>query len=161
LRPGEPVPEFVSRTSTGKELSRADLLRGPAVVYFYPKAGSPGCSLESRDFARLHDRFVAAGVRVVGVSVDPPEAQRKFRDHCELPFDLVADESREVSRRFGVLGRLGVARRTTFLINADGRVLDVIRTWRPGRHASQVLERVLAAGHGLRSVPPATGPAEP
>jgi len=144
VRAGDPVPEFSGTTASGSPLSRGDLAGRPAVLFFYPRAGSPGCSIESREFARLHDRFVAAGVRVVGISVDPPESQQRFRDSCGLPFDLIADTGREISRRFGVLGGLGMARRTTFLVGPDGRVLHVIRTWRPRRHAEDALARLTA-----------------
>lgn len=145
LRRGDDVPEFAVSTDSGRTISRSDLLGHPTVLYFYPKAGSPGCSMESREFARHHSEFVAAGVRVIGVSVDPPDAQRTFREKCDLPFDLIADSGREMSARFGVLGVLGVARRTTFLLDADGRVVDVIRSWRPRLHTVVALQRLVGA----------------
>jgi thioredoxin-dependent peroxiredoxin len=139
LTVGEPLPPFSGTTATGRTLGRADLLGRPAVVFFYPKAASPGCTLEAREFARLHPAFESAGATVVGVSVDPVEAERSFRDHCELPFDLVADEGRAISRAFGVLGALRMARRTTFVVGPDGAVVAVIRSWRPKLHAEQAL----------------------
>jgi peroxiredoxin Q/BCP len=144
VRSGDLLPDFAGTTASGATISRSDLRGRPAVLFFYPRAGSPGCSLESREFARLHARFEAAGIRVVGISVDSQEAQQRFRDDCHLPFDLLADQGREISRRFGVLGALGMARRTTFLVDSDGKVLEVIRTWRPGRHAENALERLTA-----------------
>lgn len=158
LRVGEPLPEFSGTTASGATIARRDLLGRPTVLYFYPKAGSPGCSLESREFARLHGEFRAAGATVVGISVDSQKAQRGFQEHCGLPFDLIADDDGEISRRFGVLGRLGLARRTTFLVSAQGTVEGVIRTWRPGRHAGATLDRVLA---GRRPSDPKDGPAGP
>lgn len=149
LRPGDFIPAFSGATDSGSVITNADLLGHRSILFFYPKAGSPGCSVESREFARHHAEFVAAGVTVVGVSVDPPEAQRTFRDACQLPFPLVADPDREISGRFGVLGALGMARRTTFLLGPDGRVLDVVRSWRPRYHADFALERLL----GKRSEP--------
>jgi len=142
VRAGEPLPDFSGRTSSGATVSRRDLLGHPAVLFFYPKAGSPGCSIESREFARLHEQFAAAGVRVVGISVDSLSAQARFRETCELPFELVGDAEGEIGRRFGVLGALGMARRTTFLVDAEGRIVEVIRTWRPRRHAEAALERL-------------------
>lgn len=144
LRAGDRLPEFSGATASGRELSRRELDGKTAVVFFYPKAGSPGCSIESREFARLHPAFLEAGAVVVGVSVDPTDAQRKFREECELPFDLVADPDGVVSRRFGVLGVLRMARRTTFVIDPRGSIVDVIRTWRPRQHAERALERVRA-----------------
>ena len=152
VKVGEPVPEFAGETDSGGAISRTDLLGHPSVVFFYPKAGSMGCSIESREFARLFDEFRAAGVKVVGVSVDRAEAQREFRQGCALPFELVADHDGKISARFGVLGRLGLARRTTFVIGADGRVVKVLRTWRPGGHARPALE----AAAGERRVTPDT-----
>lgn len=154
LREGDLVPEFVGATASGRAISRTDLLGRPSVLFFYPKAGSVGCSIESREFARLHDKFSEAGVTVVGVSVDPPEAQKRFQQSCDLPFDLLADQDRTVSRRFGVLGRLGLARRTTFVIGADGRVVKVLRTWRPTVHAQTALEAATKAARTPAGPPP-------
>lgn len=142
IRPGETLPEFRGPTANGTTVSRQDLLGRPAVLFFYPKANSAGCSIEAREFARLHPRFAAAGVTVVGVSVDSAEDQARFRDSCQLPFELVADRDRTLSRAFGVLGGLGVARRTTVLVGADGKVLEVVRSWRPSLHAREALERL-------------------
>jgi thioredoxin-dependent peroxiredoxin len=155
LGPGDPLPEFEGRTASGGRLGRTDLLGRPSVVFFYPKAGSPGCSVESREFARHHPEFVASGVRVVGISVDRPEAQQRFREACDLPFDLVADSAREISKKFGVLGTFGLARRTTFVAGPDGTILRVIRTWRPGPHVTGALEEVagLPAGRDAGDEP--------
>lgn len=142
LRVGDTLPDFTGSTDSGGLVSRTELLGHPAVVFFYPKAGSPGCSIESREFARRHGDFASAGVTILGVSVDPAEAQQRFRESCGLPFDLVADADGTISRRFGVLGALRLARRTTFVIAPDGSIVDVIRTWRPGRHAELALDRV-------------------
>lgn len=158
LRAGDRVPEFSGTTESGRTLGAADLLGHPSVLFFYPKAGSPGCSMESREFARHFAEFTASGVTVVGVSVDPPEAQQRFRESCGLPFELVADSDRSVSRRFGVLGRLGVARRTTFLLAADGTVLEVVRTWRPRRHVEVALARLVRPpAPGAGATPAARG----
>jgi thioredoxin-dependent peroxiredoxin len=157
LTVGDPLPEFSGTTESGTPLSRSDLLGRPTVLFFYPKAGSPGCTLETREFARRSAEFVGAGVRVVGVSVDRPEAQQRFRDQCQLPFPLLADADGSISRRFGVLGALGVARRTTFLLGADGHVLEVVRSWRPRRHVEVALDRLArgSAGASTSDRPPA------
>jgi len=160
LRVGDGLPEFAGTTDTGRSISRSDLLGRPAVVFFYPKAGSAGCSIESREFARRHDEFVSAGATIVGVSVDPVEAQQRFRAGCGLPFDLVADADGTIARRFGVLGALRLARRTTFVVAPDGAIVDVIRTWRPGRHAELALDRVRRLKAGPPGAPPESpGPA--
>ncbi len=158
---GSPLPAFQGRTADGKTLGREALLGHPAVVYFYPKAGSLGCSLESREFARLHEKFAAAGARIVGISVDPADAQQRFQENCHLPFDLVADQDGAICRAFGVLGALRMASRTTFVVDARGTIVQVIRTWRPGKHAEAALAGVLAStttAPGTATRPPETDP---
>jgi thioredoxin-dependent peroxiredoxin len=158
LGPGEPLPEFSGPTGSGGTVRRSDLLGHAAVIFFYPKASSPGCTLEAREFARLHRDFEAAGARVVGVSVDTVEAEHGFREQCDLPFDLVADPDRRISRSFGVLGLLRLARRTTFVVAPDGAIRAVVRTWRPKAHAERALELVRAASGGRAGAPTDRGP---
>jgi thioredoxin-dependent peroxiredoxin len=139
LRVGDRVPGFLGTTDEGRTVTDAELIGRPAVVYFYPKAGSVGCSIEAREFARHHEEFAAAGVRVIGVSIDSAAEQGRFRKSCSLPFDLLADASGDVSRRFGVQGRWRMARRTTFLLEADGTIREIVRSWRPGVHIRRAL----------------------
>lgn len=141
LRPGDRIPDFRGTSAEGTPVSREDLVGRPVVLYFYPRAGSPGCSIEAREFARNYPRLQSAGVRLVGVSVDPPDAQAKFRERCDVPFPLIADTEGEIGRRFGVLGRFGMARRVTFLVDADGRIVEIVRSWRPRLHVSRALAR--------------------
>lgn len=155
---GGRVPEFSGTTDDGRTVTDAELRGRPAVLYFYPKASSVGCTLEAREFARHHAEFVAAGVRVIGVSIDAPADQSRFRTECSLPFDLLADASGEISRRFGVLGRLGMARRTTFLLDADGKVVEVVRSWRPALHVRRALARLRRAAPAPDRSPPAAPP---
>ncbi|HYA10971.1 MAG TPA: peroxiredoxin [Thermoplasmata archaeon] len=157
-RAGDLVPEFSGATDAGAVVTTGGLLGRATVLFFYPKAGSPGCSIESRGFARHHAEFEAAGVRVVGISVDGPDAQRRFREKCDLPFDLITDTQGEISERFGVLGALGVARRTTFLLDPTGRIVDVVRSWRPTRHVDVALERLVRVRRsaGAAGPPPAS-----
>jgi thioredoxin-dependent peroxiredoxin len=154
LGPDAPIPEFAASTASGKPFGRTDLLGRPTILFFYPKANSPGCSLEAREFARHRPELEAAGWTIVGVSVDPPEAQSRFQERCELPFELLSDRDRSVSRAFGVLGGLGRSRRTTFLIRADGTVAEVLRSWNPRRHVALALARAA-------SPPPREPPANP
>lgn len=146
LRAGEAVPEFSAAATDGTTFSRGDLLGKLTVLYFYPKAGSAGCSMEAREFSRRLPEFSAAGAHVVGVSVDPVGDQRDFQKECELGFPLLADPDRRVSRSFGVLGLLGTARRVTFVIGPDGAVRDVVDSWRPGLHVREALRRLPAKG---------------
>jgi peroxiredoxin Q/BCP len=120
---GDAAPEIVSRDELGREVSLADLYReGIVLVYFYPKADTPGCTVEAcslrDDFAALTDR----GVRIVGVSADGPVAQMRFKEKHQLPFTLLADHDRIVARAFGVRLILGMPHRQSFLIKG-GRVV--------------------------------------
>jgi thioredoxin-dependent peroxiredoxin len=148
-REGERVPEFSGTTDDGRIVTSAELTGHPAVVYFYPKARSLGCSIEAREFARHHAEFVSAGVRVLGVSVDSVADQGRFRSECALPFELLADVSGDVTRRFGVASRFGWARRTTFLVGPTGIVERVVRSWRPAEHV-----RAAVSWMAQRSQPP-------
>ncbi len=158
---GERIPEFSGATATGRTFGRADLAGRRAVLFFYPRAGSAGCTLEAREFSRLHPEFAAAGATVVGVSVDPVEAERRFHDGCALPFDLLADPDGAIGRRFGVVGALRMARRTTFVVGPDGTVSRVIRSWRPRAHAEHALEAVRALGGEAEPLAPGSHGSSP
>lgn len=139
---GETAPDFSAPTSRG-DLLRFDSYRGrPVVLYFYPKSGTAGCTLEANEFARQYPAFERAGVAIVGVSVDSVESQRRFSEACRLPFPLVADPDREIARRYGTLGLFGVSKRVTFWIGPDGRIEVVLSGMLPAPHVRWALERL-------------------
>jgi peroxiredoxin Q/BCP len=147
IAPGEPAPDFEAPDEDRRPVRLRDLRGAPVVLAFYPKASSPGCSSEMRAFARSFPRFRELGARVVGISADAPEAQRRFALRCALPFPLVADAGGAIARRYGVRGLFGVPRRTTFVVAPDGRVVAVTRSPLPGPHAARAmraLERLAA-----------------
>ena len=114
---GDAAPDVVSRDEQGNEVRLADFYdEGFTLVYFYPKADTPGCTAQAcslrDDFAELQER----GVRVVGVSADGPQAQLRFKEKHRLPFVLLADRDRVVAKAFGVPLMLGMTRRQSFLI---------------------------------------------
>lgn len=116
------------------------------VLYFYPKASTPGCSIEAQRFEQALPEFERAGAVVVGVSTDTEASQAKFRDQCRLSFPLLPDGDKAISRAYGVLGGLtgllGVAARQTFLIDPRGTLVHHWKTVNPASHAAEVL-RVL------------------
>jgi peroxiredoxin Q/BCP len=123
LEVGDAAPDAVSRDEQGDEVRLADFYgEGFTLVYFYPKADTPGCTAQAcslrDDFAQLREH----GVRVVGVSADGPESQRRFKEKYRLPFILLADPDRAVAKAFGVPLLLGMAHRQSFLIKG-GRVV--------------------------------------
>lgn len=146
LAVGDPAPDFEGASTRGERIGSATFRGRPLVLYFYPKAGTSGCTLEANDFARHYPEFERAGVAVVGVSVDPIERQERFADDCHLPFPLISDADRSIARRFGVLGFLGIAKRVTFWIGPDGRIEEVVTGMMPGPHVRAALDRLARPG---------------
>jgi peroxiredoxin Q/BCP len=123
-------------------LARGD---GPLVVYFYPKAGTPGCTAEAHEFNRRYDDLTQAGVRLVGVSTDPAEANDAFAQECGLEFPLVSDEGGELTKRLGLMKTYGeygdFAARVTVLVDEDGVVEEVWDVEDIPAHVEEVVER--------------------
>ena len=148
---GQPAPVLDLPTDGGGRVSLAALKGKPVVVYFYPKADTPGCTNEGKDFSALIDDFAAPGATVIAVSKDPVRKLDRFKAKHDLKVILASDEDGAACEAWGVwvqkklYGReyMGIER-ATFLVGADG---NIVRTWRnvrvPG-HAAQVLEAVKA-----------------
>lgn len=151
IAPGEPAPDFTITTDTGDTMSLASVRGQKLVLYFYPKAGTQGCTLEAHDFDRLGAEFGAAHTRVIGISPDPDRAIGRFRAKQELSLALAGDESHAMLQAYGVwveksmYGRkyMGVER-TTVLIDAEGRVARVWPKVKVAGHAAEVLEAARA-----------------
>jgi thioredoxin-dependent peroxiredoxin len=123
---GEMAPEFTGTIDDGSTLSLASLRGSKVFLYFYPKADTPGCTIESKG---LNERLAALnshGVRVVGVSTDTVDEQCAFKDKYGFGFPLVADHDRAIAKLYGVLGPSGSARRVSFLLDEKGHVSEVI-----------------------------------
>ena len=143
---GQLAPAFSARSDDGQQLELSALRGHWVVLYFYPKASTPGCSIEAQRFEQALPEFERAGAVVVGVSTDTEASQAKFRDQCSLHFPLLPDGDKTISRAYGVLGGLtgllGVAARQTFLIDPQGTLVHHWKTVNPASHATEVL-RVL------------------
>jgi peroxiredoxin Q/BCP len=142
---GESAPDFTAPNQDGTPFRLSSLRGSPVVLYFYPEADTPGCTIESKGFRDVYPQFQAQKVRVVGVSVDDCPKQKAFAQKYGLPFPLVADSSRSVAQAYGVLNPRGRARRVTFLIDSDGKVVEVIDTSSPGPHLERARARFLTA----------------
>jgi peroxiredoxin Q/BCP len=130
MRPGDVAPEFELPTQDGSRLSLSGALaRGPVVLFFYPRAMTPGCTKESCHFRDLAAEFADAGAQRIGISVDDVERQQKFADKHGFDFPLLSDPDRAVAKAYGVKrpGPLMNAR-ATFVIGEDGRIVDVIKS---------------------------------
>jgi thioredoxin-dependent peroxiredoxin len=142
---GAIAPEVVGVASDGS-VTRLSTVRGDsAIVYFYPKDGTPGCTKEACAFRDAFTRFQERRVTIFGVSQDSSEIHAEFRKSHQLPFSLVADESGAVAKAYGVSSPLGMSARVTFLIGPDGRVARVWPDVDPAVHANEVLAAVDAS----------------
>jgi thioredoxin-dependent peroxiredoxin len=144
LAVGAEAPDFSGITADGSRLTLSSLRGHPVVLYFYPKANTYGCTLEARGFTQHYPEFQAAGVSVVGVSVDTVDSQKSFVAKCDIPFPLVADHDKAIAKQYGVLGLLGTAKRVTFLLDGSGHVAEVVEGMAPGPHVQRALERLHA-----------------
>ena len=148
---GEKAPSFTLPRDGGGNLSLADFKGRKLVLYFYPKADTPGCTQEAIAFNALKRAFAKAETDIVGVSADPVKAQDKFRDKHDLTIPLASDESKKMLTAYGVWGEksmygrkfMGV-RRTTLLVGRDGRVAQVWENVKVPGHAEAVLEAAKA-----------------
>ena len=128
----------------------ADLRGRDLVVYFYPRDDTPGCTVEGKEFRELHDQFLALDCAVIGVSTDSIESHRAFAEKHALPFTLLADTDGALARAFGVLNG-GIASRSTFVLNHDGRVVRSFLEVLPRGHAQQMLNfaRTMVESHRM------------
>ena len=142
MRPGDAVPDFELPAQDGQSVRLSEeLSRGPVVLFFYPRAMTPGCTKESCHFRDLEAEFAAVGAGRLGISADPIERQRQFAEKNGFEFPLLSDSDRAVARQWGVK-RPGPLfnRRATFVIGADGRLLAEIRSEVDmARHADEAL----------------------
>ncbi|WFU13830.1 peroxiredoxin [Bradyrhizobium sp. CB3481] len=151
LAEGAMAPAFSLPRDGGGNVSLADYAGKKLVLFFYPRADTPGCTREAIDFTRLDRAFADAGAVVLGISADTVKAQESFRDKHELSVPLISDQQHEMLEAFGAWGEksmygrtfMGIIR-TTVLIGADGRIARIWRNVRVDGHADEVLEAVRA-----------------
>lgn len=151
LAEGAKAPAFRLPRDGGATVSLADYAGKKLVLFFYPRANTPGCTREAIDFTRLSGAFAEAGTSVVGISADSPKAQESFRDKHKLAVPLVSDEKHQMLEAYGAWGEKSLYGRTfegiirtTVLIGADGRVARIWRHVRVDGHADEVLAAVRA-----------------
>ena len=150
LKAGDLAPDFRLPDHDGRLQRLSELLGDkPLILYFYPADFTPGCTKEACDLRDLHARILASGLRVVGVSPQPPDSHRRFREEYGLPFVLLSDEDKAAIKAYGVDGPLGIGvRRATFLIDERRRIVNAVRAdLRIGRH-QEFVERAVAAREG-------------
>ncbi len=150
MKTGDVVKDFALPDQTGTERKFSDFLaQGPVVLFFYPAAMTPGCTKEACHFRDLASEFTAVGAQRVGISTDSVDKQAQFADKQKFDYPLLSDVDGAVATSFGVkrglLGKLMPVKRTTFVIDTDGKVLQVIASEvSMDTHADKALEALRA-----------------
>ena len=146
LNVGERAPEFTLPDDLGKDRSLTELLStGAIILYFYPADFTPGCTRQACQLRDLHADILRAGLRVVGISPQSPKSHAKFREKYKLPFILLSDQQKTVTKMYGLNGPLGIGvRRATFLIDGSRHIRDaVLADFRIGRHQEFVRKAIM------------------
>lgn len=146
IEPGAPAPDFELPDQDGNPVRLSELRGQPVVVYFYPKADTPGCTTQARGVRDHRADYERRSARVLGISPDPVAKVKRFHDKQHLDFTLLADEDHAVAERYGVWVEKSMYgrkywgnERTTFVIDGDGRVSSVLRKVKPAEHDELVL----------------------
>jgi peroxiredoxin Q/BCP len=144
--PGEEAPDFELQNQDGEPVRLSSLRGSPVVLYFYPKADTPGCTTQACGIRDRRGEYEAAGAAVLGVSPDEPKKLRKFADKHRLDFTLLADTEHEVAEAYGVWAEKSMYGRkywgnlrATFVIDRDGRIATVLPKVSPKTHDDEVL----------------------
>jgi thioredoxin-dependent peroxiredoxin len=145
LKPGDKAPEFTLSDQRGHTMKLKDFRGKRLVVYFYPKADTPGCTTQSCALRDAHPALKKVKAAVVGISPDPPAKQRKFDEKYGLGFPLLADEGHEVARSYGVWGKkslygkqyMGIVR-SAFVVDERGRIVDAFYKVSPKETVAKV-----------------------
>jgi peroxiredoxin Q/BCP len=149
------APDFNSVDQNGEKIALKDYKGKWVVLYFYPRADTPGCTIEACSFRDSFKRVEKIGAVVLGVSPDAAKDQKKFADKFDLPFTLVEDDDKKICNAYGVIQEknmygkkvMGVAR-TTFIIGPDGKIKHIFSKVKPEGHAEQVLDYLKEAQKG-------------
>ena len=147
------APDFTLQDENEKEISLKGLRGKTVVLYFYPRADTPGCTIQANEFRDKYKQIQKTGVVLLGISPDTPKAQKKFQEKFDLPFPLLADADKKVAIAFDVLKEknmygkkvMGIVR-TTFIIGPDGKIEHIFPKVKPEGHAEEVLAYLKEAG---------------
>lgn len=146
LKPGEKAPAFNGKDQDGNTVSLDDFKGSKLVIYFYPKDNTPGCTAQACDLRDNYSALLKNGYKVIGISADSEKSHQKFIAKYELPFPLLADTEKEILKAYGVwgpkkfMGRTydGI-HRTTFVIDEDGIITEVIQKVDTKNHTAQII----------------------
>jgi thioredoxin-dependent peroxiredoxin len=147
LKEGDKAPNFTFSDESGASNKLWDLVKKKmAVVYFYPRDFTPGCTEEAHEFTADYQTFLRNGIEIIGVSPDDEVSHKRFREKMKIPYCLASDPSNTVAKSYGVYGPkkfmgkeyVGI-HRTTFLVNRDGYIIKVFKKVKPSEHSEEVL----------------------
>ena len=139
LSVGNPAPDFTLQDSDGNSYSLSSYTeKNPVIIYFYPKAGTPGCTKQACGIRDSFSKFKENDIVVLGISVDSKESIKEFIKDNNLNFPLLSDENKEVSKAYGVLNNIGVDSRITFIVDKQGNIANILRDVDVETHADDV-----------------------
>lgn len=144
---GDSVPKFEANDANGNKVKSSDFKGKKHAIYFYPKDFTPGCTTEADEFSKDYPKFKKAGIEIIGVSPDGVDSHKKFCNKMNIPYTLLADTEKEISKQFGVWGKkkfmgreyMGVLR-STFLVNEKGKIFKIFPKVKPAGHSKEVLD---------------------
>lgn len=138
---GDTAPDFNLEDSQENSYTLSSYKgQSPVIIYFYPKANTPGCTTEACGFRDNYSKFEENGIVVLGISVDTKEDIREFINDHNLNFPLLSDADKKVSEKYGVLNSIGVANRVTFIIDKEGRIAQILKDINVESHAEEVYD---------------------
>ena len=146
LKIGDIAPSFSCKDQNGSIIKLSDFLDKKLVIFFYPKASTPGCTAEACNLSDNYVKFKSLGYEILGVSADSEKLQKKFSDKFDLPYSLLCDENKDIIKSYGVWGLkkfmgkeyMGIIRKT-FVINENGEISNIIEKVKTKDHAFQII----------------------
>lgn len=144
---GDKAPDFEGLDQDGNIHKLNDYIGKKLVIFFFPKASTPGCTAQAKNLSENYQEFEAKNYRILGISADSQERQAKFKDKYEMPFPLIADEDKKILQAYDVWGEkkfMGKTfdgiKRTTFVIDESGNIGDIITAVKTKEHTAQILK---------------------
>ncbi|MEE9430253.1 MAG: peroxiredoxin [Melioribacteraceae bacterium] len=141
---GDDAPSFTLEDAKGNSFTLSDYKdKSPVIIYFYPKANTPGCTKQACAIRDDYSKFEESGITIFGISVDDKEDIQEFMDDYDLNFPLLSDSKKTTSKDYGVLNNLGFASRISFIIDKESKIAKIMKDFDIDKHSQQVLDFAL------------------
>ncbi|MBD2081589.1 peroxiredoxin [Leptolyngbya sp. FACHB-17] len=141
LNVGDTAPDFTVKDTNGNTVKLSDYAGRAVVLYFYPKDDTPGCTKEACSFRDNYTQYTSQGIPVFGVSMDDEASHQRFTEKYSLPFPLLADTNGAITQAYDVDGG-GYSKRVTYVVGADGKIVQVHTTIQTDTHATDILQQL-------------------